>query len=205
MIQKHRKPTKRWTVEEWEHRPSGHKLHVYYDKDDKVFWTRVATEWIEEKTQEEASRKAEEAADRWLVDEDQWERFIVIHVNTSHTQMRRNIFGHQLASHDSPSVNFKMARTWIRTGDDGTVYVRDWERTGSEKQRKFWDVIKLYSFSIIDEDETKIPYSDELWEKLLRMSKRLGEIQNTMDEMMRDTELLLNAPETILPLKEKDE
>lgn len=200
---KKRKPTKRWTVHEWSHIASGETLRIYYDKDDQVFWTRIATEWIEEKTQNEAFKKAEDSADRLLVSEDQWERFIVVHASKHHIQIGRNMLGHRLQSHDSPLVGFSMARIWLRRGTDGHLYTRDWKRTDCKKQQNFWDVIKLYRDHILDEDETRIPYNDSTWEKLINLSKRLGDVQVTMDEIMKNKELLLKNPDNILGIMGK--
>jgi hypothetical protein len=196
-----RKPSKRWEIEFWTHKPSGHKLVLYYDKDARKFWGRVGTEMIESSTQEETKKLMQVAADSKLVEESRWER--VIFVEAHQNRGKTNYSGYVHAcSHDSPLVGFTCWRAWRLQAWDGKVLTRMWDRTATdqwsaERIAKGMDVTQL---SIYGDDAKMLPYTDELWERLLAFSARLRVLADELDLVMRSDDLVARLMGGDMPL-----
>jgi hypothetical protein len=180
------KPTKRWMVERWLHKPSGVYLAIYYDKERRKFWGPVGHKHVEADSQDAAVRMANELASALLANEDRWRRVIFISADEKKTQTRYGGYSRE-QSHNSPRVGFDCFRTWVLDAEDGQRYMRSWNR---EPERE-WDRERLANhqdvrrLSVYVDECVELPYSDELWASLLEFSARLERIRGVLGEMIR--------------------
>lgn len=185
-----RKPTKRWTVKTWFHRKSGEMLSVFYDKGSSVFWGQVGSRQVEAKTQGEAVKLVDAIADELLDGDTAWERMLVVAVRCAGSLGWGNINNKDV--YGSPQPGFWMKRLWVRKYGNGGRYTRQWVRfdeepPGSqwrdhekwEEQQKNKDMQMLREY-VIQRDEVMVPYSDELWNRLLELGMRLEELNGAI-------------------------
>jgi hypothetical protein len=184
------KPVKKWQVETWLHRPSGVKLSVYYDPKKKRFYAPVGSETVWAETQEKARSAAHIRAGEILCKEEDWERKIFIEIprqcKTSYAGIRTEDI------HYSEEVGFRCCRAWIRRGPGGEMYTRDWVRD-------VWDVRRIEQQRDVkhwcspfwnEEKGVELPYSDEVWEALMALSRALTEARDRLDEIVRGDDLI---------------
>ena len=182
-----RKPTKRWEVEIWTHKPSGTQLSVYYDKKSKQFWSPVANKEVFSETQQDTKVKANELANILLSSEGSWKRVLIIWMD----DQQRNLSVSGLAREDmriSPKVGLSFARCWIRTGEDGLRYTRSWDRNprlliDMQHIERFSDVKRLYPYWN-EQAAMEVDYSDELWGQLIELSSRLRLIRGAIRDLL---------------------
>lgn len=196
-----RKPSKRWEIEVWTHKLSGHKLVLYYDKDAKKFWGRVGTEMIESPTQDETKRLMQEAADSKLVEESRWERVIFVEARQNRGGTRYSGYAPDCA-HSSPLVGFACWRAWRLEAWDGKVLTRAWDRTATDRWSadriaKGMDVTQLSTYG---NDAKMIPYTDEVWERLLAFSAQLRVLADELARVMRSDDFVARLMGGSLPL-----
>lgn len=204
-----RKPSKRWEIEAWTHKLSGHKLVLYYDKNSKKFWGRVGTEMIEASTQSETKTLMQAAADTKLVAESRWERVLFVEARQNRGEARYSGYSSD-CSHDSPLVGFVCWRAWRLESWDGKVLTRTWDRTATDQWSadliaKGHDVTQLATYG----NTTKmLPYTDELWERLLAFSARLRMLADELDRVMRSDDFaarLMGGDMPLLPVDTSEE
>jgi hypothetical protein len=191
-----RKPTKRWQVETWLHRQSGTTLEIYYDRNVQEFWSIVATERVSAKTQVEVKAMASELADKLLVSEDKWRRIILVSTSGRDGEQTRYGGFRPDDAHDSPEVGFHMKRAWVMDADDGKRMTRRWDRNRrnmhDDRLEAGNDIDRFYDYSH-GEEVVEIPYSDELWERLLAFSKYIGAARARLTELLQTPERLSYA------------
>ena len=179
------KPTKRWQVERWLHKPSGVYLATYYDKDGHKFWAQVAHKRIEADTQKEVKQEATKLANALLASEDRWRRIIIVGVEERGHQVGYGGYSRR-QSHNSPRVGFDCMRTWVLDAEDGKRYMRAWDREPEEDwaRERLDNHFDVQQLSVYLDDGVEIPYSDELWEALMGFSERLGAIREELGKLI---------------------
>jgi hypothetical protein len=126
------------------------------------------------------------AADSKLVEESRWERVIFVEAHRSRHGTRYSGYAAD-CSHNSPLVGFACWRAWRLQAWDGKVLTRAWDRIATDpwsgdRIAKGQDVAQLSTYG---DDAKMLPYTDDLWERLLALSARLRDVANALDLTIR--------------------
>ena len=199
---KRRKETHRWKVNEVTDKMSGLTLGIYYDTEDKVFWSRIGPAGdVEDASQEGCEKKALKAAQAYGNEADWEQRLLVAVVKPGKAVHYGNVpgGGHRAdpdnpTTFDSVRVGFTLARLWYRKSPDGREWTRDWDRTMpgdlehpsadvtiGMRRRAQGEDIRRYHHPFPDRTHSNLPYTDDAWERLLEFGAVLARLQQRLD------------------------